>query len=141
MIKFAKALRISWIKRVLNHEYTAWNLIHTLDVEREVFLYTEGYVNPESISKIKNPFWKEVFLAWNEFLNKSKDIMHPFTIKNESLWKNANCKDKSNFFPKCYQAVVRSIRDILGQITEFKTFQEIQRTYMIDGNVTAYSNS
>ena len=66
-----------------------WNLIYIPDVEREDFVYTGGYMNPESICKIlKDKILERRFPCLEWVLNKSKDMADPFTIYNEPLWKN-----------------------------------------------------
>jgi len=136
---FNKALKLTWTKRLLMSDSEAWKSIISYSVDCEMIIYTGGYISPEIITSIVNPFWKEVFTCWNELVQKMYSPSDPVEIYNHPLWNNVNSSVKCCCVELGYQAGMKSVRDIVDNHGGFKSFQEVKQKYSTCDNFLSYN--
>ena len=79
----------------------------------------------KTIDNMKNPFWKDVLVAWKKLREKSVCSDWDDHIK-QPLWYNCDIRIDRNFFRLWYDNGIRYITDLIdydGRIISFERFQ------------------
>ena len=139
---YIKALKITWIRRLLNTEGTWQNTIfHSIDLKSLLHFGTE-YLN-KCINKTKNQFWKDVFQAWKalQFKQEQKDNYSSEQIQNNELWFNDKIKigGKSIFYKKWYEKNIIYINDLLQDNGTFYKINEFKDKFNFEINFLEYN--
>ena len=83
---FIKALKISWLRRVIKNPHTnAWYSFSNIDFES---LFSFGQGCPSLlVTNISNPFWKDLLLSWASFCEifKTENIKQ---VLDSPIWCN-----------------------------------------------------
>lgn len=124
---FIKALKISWLRRVVQSSQDAsWHMLSKIDFQK-LFSYGQGYANYRK-ETIDNPFWKDILKNWTEFCNHFK-IESVYQVLNSPLWYNNNLINGENFCIKdWYNKGIRQISDLIdeqGNIYSFDVLKDI----------------
>ena len=139
---YIKALKITWIRRLLNTEGTWQNTIfHSIDLKSLLHFGTE-YLN-KCINKTKNQFWKDVLQAWKalQFKQEQKDNYSSEQIQNNELWFNDKIKigGKSIFYKKWYEKNIIYINDLLQDNGTFYKINEFKDKFNFEINFLEYN--
>ena len=128
---FIKALKVSWLRRILHqtkpNEWTYLSLINFYT------LFSIGGSNAFKLSsELQNPFWKDLMHIWAEFC-KILPVENIGQILDSSLWHNENIGRGNIFFKNRHEKGIRVVFDIIGQNEEFYTFKQLKTMYNIIG--------
>ena len=133
---FIRASKISWIRRSLFSK-SKWLILHRL-ICPDINLVFYGASFPKSYTnQLKNNFWRDVIISWNELVKKSNDGKN---IAQESLWLNNNIKigNKSVYYRVWFSKGVRTINDLLDDFG-FITFNQFRDKFQIHTNFLLYN--
>ena len=133
--EYIKGLKLTWVRRLLKNNTKLKKLIEStenIDIEKLVFL---GPPN-----KCKNPFWKEIFEAWTEMLNKLKP-KNEEEFLTDSLWNNGNIKigSRSVFYKDWADKGILLINDLVDNEGKFMSFEQCKNIYEIKSNFLVYN--
>ena len=85
---FIKALKISWLRRVIqNSDECAWYSLSNIDFTH-IFSMGSGYAAMIR-QTINNPFWKEILCHWSEFCD-SVSVESVYQVLDSPIWYNGN---------------------------------------------------
>ena len=129
---FIKALRITWLRRVIqSHENKTWYDLSDIDFEK-VFTLGSGYAR-QCKQIISNPFWKDMLQIWADFCNavSCETVDH---VVESPLWYNKNLLNGENFcIHHWFKKGLRSINDLIDAHGNFYQFEELNGIYNIHG--------
>ena len=134
---FDKALKLTWIKRIVSTN-DKWGILADKYVNYKMIISTGGYVSKEKVNKTSNPFWREVLSNWNDMLIKVQCPESIEEIMNQPLWYNKNMKDKEYFNKRWFEKNIRYIRDVIKPAGGFKSIQQLNEEYNIGENFLIY---
>ena len=133
---FARALKITWIRRLL--KYDADNKILNLFMAITPisnFDFSSVIYWDKIINSCKNTFWKSVFSAWKDFVlvlnpNNREEVLR------SSIWHNAKIKvgNKSVLYKTWYDHGILYINDLLTKEGEFISVDDMYRKYGVRTN-------
>ena len=85
---FIKALKISWLRRILQQSKSSeWSHLSFINFQT---LFSVGGTYATKISKeLHNPFWKDIMHIWAEFC-KILPVKNISQVLESSLWYNEN---------------------------------------------------
>ena len=68
---FIKALKISWLKRVIQQaNNTTWYILNPIDFDKVLALGGEYARNIFLTVNIRIPFWRDILISWADFCKK-----------------------------------------------------------------------
>ena len=131
---FCQALKMSWIKRMLDDlNVTEWKLLLITNIEK----YGGNYIwlakeKQPIFLKDLNPFWKDVFLAWNKINMQQKGENY----LSEPLFFNENIKinRKTVFLKAWHQSGVSLVNDLVNEQGEFRNWEDIKTSLTLNTN-------
>ena len=137
---FAKALKITWIRRILKYDSNSklYNLCK-VNTPHCNFDYSADEYWKSIIEDCHNMFWKNVFTAWKELMS-----VHVPTNREEvlssSIWYNANIKvgKKSVLYKTWERHGIKYVNDLLDSNGVFLSLSSIQNNYKIKINFLQY---
>ena len=126
---FCAALKVAWLKKVLDINYIAsWKtlLLDTLEGfggDKILYLPSEGLL--KSLHNF-NPFWKSVFEMWAKFERFPPTT--PNEVMSQCIWLNNNIKRNGRKFILSHwiQKGVYFINDLLTNEGKFLSFVEFR---------------
>lgn len=102
---FTKALKITWLRRILQQtDNTTWSTLSNINFAH-LFIYGGTYASQQTLNVI-NPFWRDFLKAWSHFCNVC-DIDSIQHILDSPIWFNTNLTQKNLFIndwckKRCY---------------------------------------
>jgi exonuclease III len=128
---FAKALKISWIRRLLKYDKDSkiYNLFKMNTLECN-FDYSSSNYWDKLMNDSHNIFWRNVLGAWRDMTL----LLVPSNreqVLSSSIWHNANIEvgRKSVFYQNWDKHGIRYINDLLAPNGDFMSLHDIQNTY------------
>ena len=134
---FAQALKLSWIKKILDpNNNSPWKIL-LLDILENFGYENMWHLQKEGlyiVSKSLNPFWKNVVQAWGEITSISATA--PETVLAQPLWYNKQIKidNKSIFKKKWIKSGIFFINDLIDHNGNFLNHETFQRNFNITVN-------
>ena len=137
---YLKALKIIWIRKLLNIDSKLkWKLILN-----KYFLFANSnnlkdYGGTYHLNDYPNPFWNEVFLAYENFWDKTTvDKIEDFLA--EPLFLNSKFKidNKSILWNKLYEINIKQVKDLLDENMNFLTHEQFQRKFDVEVSFISY---
>ena len=129
---FIKALKISWLRRVIQQaNNTTWYILNPIDFDKVLSLGGE-YARNLAVN-IRNPFWKDILISWADFCKevKSEEIK---CILSSPLWLNTHLRNGHNLYVNnWYSKGIKTIGDILDDNGNFYTFDQLKEIYRVRG--------
>ena len=119
---FAKALKISWIKKVWNVNYQAdWKRLLISD---HLYWNDVWLLNKRSLSLLENTFWRNVVESWAEHVQETAEARD---ILSQPLWNNVFFKieNKSVFYKLWYIKNLCYVNDLVDESTIFHVTNRI----------------
>ena len=83
-------------------------------------------------TKFSNPFWREVFLAWNNLLDTN--TLHKYEALACPLWYNPQISLEPLFLPRWYYAGIHAQIDLLDDNNTILELEELKRLFNLKGN-------
>lgn len=130
---YIKGLKLTLIRRMFKNNSKVFNLLsHSEKIE-----FTE-LAHVSQIKKLKNPFWNEVFSAWNDL--ETKNNIDKSEINSVCLWKNDNIRigNRPIFYKEWANKGIWLINDLLDDKGNILSFQGFQNTFEIRTNFLTY---
>ena len=101
---FIKSLKLTWIRRLLLYD-SSWNKLF-FDIMPDIFKHFTEFGSSfikKMVSKTNNPFWKDVFISLNDYMNVQPDefILSPLwfndliQIEKKSVFLNTGLIEES----------------------------------------------
>ena len=128
---FIKALKISWLRRVIQQaNNTTWHILNPIDFDKVLSL---GGIYARNLAiHLRNPFWKDVLISWAEFCKEVKSKKIKFVL-SAPLWykppRNGNNLYVNNWDSKR----IKTIGDILDNNGNFNIFDRLKEIYSVRG--------
>ena len=130
---FIKALKISWLRRVIQQaNYTTWYILNPIDFDKVLSLGGEYARN--LAMNIRNPFWKDILISWTDFCKevKSEEIKSVLSLP---LWFNTHLGNGNNLYVNnWYSKGIKTIGAILDDNGNFYTFDRLKEVYRVKGS-------
>ena len=138
LISFIKALKVSWLRRVIHSETANWCAFAFINFSKVISTGRVYAINQRNA--LDNPFWKDILDAWADFckIYKAENIQF---IQYSSVWYNSNFKNSQNLYINdWFKKGVKNICDLLNENGEFYQFEEFKQIYGIRGNILDYEH-
>ena len=123
---FIKALKISWLRRIIQQENnTTWHTFTPINFGKVLSLGGE-FARNQAIH-LNNPFWKDVLISWADFCKevKPEDIK---SVLRAPLWFNTNLRNGKNLYVHNWDnRGIKTIGDLLDNNGNFYTFDRLKR--------------
>ena len=124
---FAKALKISWIKKVWDVNYQAdWKRLLFSDrlYWNDVWLLNKRSLSLLACSFVENTFWRNVVESWAEYVQETVEASD---ILSQPLWNNVFIKieNKSVFYKSWYIKNLRYVNDLVDESGVFMSPTEL----------------
>ena len=136
---FIKALKISWLRRIIQQENnTTWHTLTPIDFGKVLSLGGE-YARNQAI-RLNNPFSKDVLISWADFCKevKPEDIK---SVLSAPLWFNTNLRNGKNLYVHNWDnRGIKTIGDLLDNNGNFYTFDRLKEIYRVRGTFLNYEN-
>ena len=113
VLKFEKAMKLNWIKHIVEQQNSAWFKLLSTRIKTLNYLVILGDDWVKQLMKTANPFLNVVFENWIIFCKRQKvscnqDILHT------SLWFNSQISKTQMFFSDWFQKGISTIGDIVN---------------------------
>ena len=133
---FAKALKISWIKKVWDVNYQAdWKRLLFSDrlYWNDVWLLNKRSLSLLACSFVENTFWTNVVESWAEYVQETVEASD---ILSQPLWNNAFIKieNKSVFYKSWYIKNLRYVNDLVDESGVFMSPTELIKKFNLKCN-------
>ena len=135
---FEKALKLTWMKRILQPR-NIWKNLGPKNIDIQSVIDTGGYISTTLLKKTTNVFWKELYQNWNEFLCKRSTHTDIDEIVTQPLWSNPHLSDREFFVKEWYDLGLRWIKDIINENGEIRPFQELKQNFKFNGHFLTYA--
>ena len=136
LISFIKALKVSWLRRVIHSETANWCAFAFINFSKVISTGPVYAINQRNA--LNNPFWKDILDAWADFckIYKAENIQF---ILYSPVWYNSNFKNSQNLYINdWFKKGVKNICDLLNENGEFYQFEEFKQIYGIRGTILDY---
>ena len=124
---FAKALKISWIKKAWDANYQAdWKrpLYSDRLYWNDVWLLNKRSLSLLACSFVENTFWRNVVESWAEYVQETVEARD---LLSQPLWNNVFIKieNKSVFYTSWYMKNLRYVNDLVDESDVFMSPTEL----------------
>ena len=124
---FAKALKISWVKKVWDVNYQAdWKRLLCSDhlYWNNVWLLNKRSLSLLACSLVENTFWRNVVQSWAEYV---QDFVEASDLLSQPLWNNVSIKieNKPVFYKTWYLKKLRYVNDLVDEFGVFMSPTEL----------------
>ena len=124
---FAKALKISWVKKVWDVNYQAdWKRLLCSDrlYWNDVWLLNKRSLSLLACSLVENTFWRNVVQSWAEYV---QDFVEASDLLSQPLWNNVSIKieNKPVFYKTWYLKNLRYVNDLIDEFGVFMSPTEL----------------
>ena len=135
---FEKALKLTWIKRMLMPR-NAWKNLAPKHVNFQSVIDTGGYIHSTLIETTSNIFWKQLYQNWNQFICKTSEPKDVKDVLTQPLWNNPKLLEKTFFVEKWHESGIKWIKNIINDNGETLSFQDIQLKFKLSGHFLTYA--
>ena len=128
---FINSLKVSWIRRLF-YSGSSWTIfIKDYLNKLQVDVFSVGPKVCENLIKDCNPFWSDVFRAWEKYVQNSLNSFNEKEILLQPIWFNHLIKFKLR--KNWYEQGIRTISDLVTNQGNFHSFVTLQQTFGIRG--------
>lgn len=137
---FIAALKATWLRKLITNN-NQWIAILQCSLNiQNIFNFGVSYVTEKVLPKIKNKFWKDVFMSHIQVSSKN----NPTEIQQfqtNPIFFNDNIKigNKSIYNKSCIENGIKYINDITKEDGNIYTYFELKRIYNVNINFLQYS--
>ena len=135
---FEKALKISWIKKMLSNQDSQWfRLLQAthLNIEK-VLLFGDQWCT-QFLKLVTNPFWYNILMDWIDF-NKRQDIIEETEPLQNSIWYNSKISDIPLYFPDWFNHRIYFVNDIIDVHGNVLSINQLQTKFNCKLNILNY---
>ena len=90
------ALKTTWVRKLFRTECKWDNILFSTINQQKIFNFGNGYISYIKENVVKNKFWKDVFHAWNTFIDKEENFTWEYFLFSP-LWMNKAIKIEKVF--------------------------------------------
>ena len=133
---FCKALKISWIKRVLDTKGGAWKILFCSTTcsfgGSIIWLSTDK--QPNFLDRL-NPFWWDVYNAWQDIMVNCEPDIDPDPLTQPLFYNKRICtKHNTFFYHNWYYHGVHYINDLVNEDGSFLSYEEFNEVHSVDNS-------
>lgn len=136
---FEKALKLSWIRRLLNETWPQWQSLLSItctDLNNlKAFGCNYGLIINKK--KIQNPFWQIIFEYW-QLLGKGYPLKSNRDIIQSSIWYNPQITSEELLYPEWAKKGILFVGDLLHPNGELLDHNQIENKFNLDVNAFYY---
>ena len=134
---FIKSLKVVWIRRVLTTR-SSWKIFITKNLEKNNFnVFSVGPKSLEIVKAVCNPFWKDVFESWSEYVRNSLDSLEENYVCHQPIWYNH--KIHFRFIRNWYKQGILNVNDLYDAEGRLYTLEELKQIFNISGTFIEYN--
>ena len=138
---FIAALKSTWLRKLVVEKDCQWSALLQANVSIENMLSLgTSYITEKILPKIKNKFWKDVFLSHIQISKKviptevEQFLAYPIFFN-----KNIKIGNKTIYNKSCIENGIKFINDITKENGNIYTYDELKATYNVNINFLQYS--
>ena len=134
---FIDSLKISWVRRLITKK-NSWAVFINNELKQlKMNILIVGPQVLDSLNKVCNPFWRDVFKAWSKYVTRSLESYENEDIIHQPIWYNPflNFKFKQNW----YDHGLRTLTDVIDENGQLYTFEKLKLIYEITGTFIEYN--
>ena len=138
---FSEALKITWLRRLLNAEDSKWTNILTTQWKECKDFYKFGTDFISTNLHNLNPFWCDVFKSWIDFLKRYNVVHGVFDFLTQPIWFNPNITigGHSVFMKSLFEKGIWNINDLLNEQDNFFSYEELREMFNLNINFLEYN--
>ena len=135
---FIKALKVSWLRRILQQSDTGgWKELASINFS-EIFSFG-GVCAAKLSSNLQNPFWKDLMQVWSEFC-EAVPVENIKQILICPIWHNDRTGNGQLFLRNWWDMGIRVINDLISEEGIFYSFEHLKAKYNIRGTFLDYQH-
>ena len=135
---FIKALKVSWLRRILQQSDTGgWKELASINFS-EIFSFG-GVCAAKLSSNLQNPFWKDLMQVWSEFC-EAVPVENIKQILICPIWHNDRIGNGQLFLRNWWDMGIRVINDLISEEGIFYSFEQLKAKYNIRGTFLDYQH-
>ena len=135
---FIKALKVSWLRRILQQSDTSgWKELASINFS-EIFSFG-GVCAAKLSSNLQNPFWKDLMQGWSEFC-EAVPVENIKQILICPIWHNDRIGNGQLFLRNWWDMGIRVINDLISEEGIFYSFEQLKAKYNIRGTFLDYQH-
>ena len=135
---FEKALKISWIKKLITHPKSQWyKLLEVMYTKINRILDFGDQWCDQLIPLMKNQFWLSVLNVWKTLIN-TKRPTNNHEILRSCIWYNSTISKNPLFFPDWYMKGIYVVDDIIKNDSKLISSTDLNRKFGINLNILNY---
>ena len=135
---FIKALKVSWLRRILQQSDTGgWKELASINFS-EIFSFG-GVCAAKLSSNLQNPFWKDLMKVWSEFC-EAVPVENIKQILICPIWHNDRIGNGQLFLRNWWDMGIRVINDLISEEGIFYSFEQLKAKYNIRGIFLDYQH-
>ena len=136
---FIKALKVSWLRRILQQSDTGgWKELASINF-LEIFTFG-GVCAAKLSSNLQNPFWKDLMQVWSEFC-EAVPVENIKQILICPIWHNDRIGNVQLFLRNWWDMGIRVINDLISEEGIFYSFEQLKAKYNIRGTFLDYQHA
>ena len=133
---FIKALKVSWLRRILQQSDTGgWKELASINFS-EIFSFG-GICAAKLSSNLQNPFWKDLMQVWSEFC-EAVPVENIKQILICPIWHNDRIGNGQLFLRNWWDMGIRVINDLISEEGIFYSFEQLKAKYNIRSTFLDY---
>ena len=134
---FEKALKLSWIKKLINQNSQWFKLLQANHSNIEKLLIFGDQWCTQFLRTVTNRFWQNVIEDWIYF-NKKQMITEVADGLQNCIWYNSKISSKPLYFPDWYSHGIYFINDLIGPDGNVLTYNQLKAKYNFNLNILNY---
>ena len=135
---FDKALKTSWIKRLITQPNSQWYKLITVMYENigQIIKFGDQWCS-KVLPKVHNKFWQDVLKDW-QTLNKIQQPQNDWELLRNCIWYNSQISKNIIFFPDWYKKGIYLVDDIINSDGKLISIRDLNKKYNININILNY---
>ena len=135
---FIKALKVSWLRRILQQSDTGgWKELASINFS-EIFSFG-GVCAAKLSSNLQNLFWKDLMQVWSEFC-EAVPVENIKQILICPIWHNDRIGNGQLFLRNWWDMGIRVINDLISEEGIFYSFEQLKANYNIRATFLDYQH-
>ena len=108
------------------------NILFSTINQEKLFNFGNGYISYIKENVVKNKFWKDVFHAWNTFIDKEENFTWEYFLSSP-LWMNKTIKieNKPVFYEDWFRKGICFVNDIMSEDGKFLSIDQLEEKFNI----------
>ena len=135
---FDKALKISWIKKLVTQPNSQWYKLLTVMYENinKTLIFGDQWYNEMSLT-VHNQFWHNILKDW-QTLKKIQQAQNESELLRNCIWYNSQISKNTIFFPDWYKKGIYLVNDIINTEGKILSIRDLKYKFNINVNILNY---